>query len=766
MSSFTSKTVRDLYEAYDAVYINEEEIFLNQLLGEVAETINGLVDEGWDFSEYSWEEIYESFIDNVLVAEIDEINSFFVSLNEEVLSEEEIDNFMQENLLMRGLARLLPGAKGVQQATTTATRATRPSIIQAAPVKPGVPAAPKPSLQTALGPGVRPVKPSKPLPPPGSGPGSFERFGNWLSSLTAKGRAKPPASTPPSTPPPSTPPRTPSGQQGWPSVGVRKKAAEVAKGISDTYSKVKTALTPGPKTKAALKYGVLPAATIGLTAAPFVSTANLLSGRPSGLQQLSGVAQGATGHIMQGTAGVLGKLGSPDAPGMYELGKTLRQAGADTQAKVEAKRKSQQGTGRTGTTGQVDPTTGKPVYNSYEMKGEESLQEVLAYDKKNDRWYNIDPSGKKTEVTPTQTAIDRYNRLKSQAPAPAAQPPRRQPAPASQPPRRQPAPAAAKPEDKKPGESTVEYHRRLRGLLPPASPRQAPPSAPALPAAGAPTSGRQTAPAPEPGRSTAPAPQASPVAAYMKAAAAARKSGDPAEMAKVRDMGMEIWKTTYKDTLAKKVNPDGTQKGTGQSIMAKQAAELRALRPAPQAPVNQSSVQPVAPQPVARPVKTDTAAQRVQSAQKPIPSSVKPIDTSKLSKPTGRTQSMVAASYEYEPYDLVLEYLLSEGHADTVEEAHYVMMQMSAEHIQDIVEDVYMAPVKPETKPKPTKPEGEGRSILGPGRSGDFGKGYERRDKPTVPSKTPPTNPGRAEGGTGLPPGQVPPNVKKYASGG
>jgi len=39
-----------------------------------------------------------------------------------------------------------------------------------------------------------------------------------------------------------------------------------------------------------------------------------------------------------------------------------------------------------------------------------------------------------------------------------------------------------------------------------------------------------------------------------------------------------------------------------------------------------------------------------------------------------------------EAYDVVLDYLLSEGHADTVEEAHYVMMQMDAEYIQSIVE--------------------------------------------------------------------------------
>ena len=39
-----------------------------------------------------------------------------------------------------------------------------------------------------------------------------------------------------------------------------------------------------------------------------------------------------------------------------------------------------------------------------------------------------------------------------------------------------------------------------------------------------------------------------------------------------------------------------------------------------------------------------------------------------------------------EAYDLVLDYLLSEGHVDTVEEAHYVMLQMTSEHVQDIVE--------------------------------------------------------------------------------
>ena len=46
----------------------------------------------------------------------------------------------------------------------------------------------------------------------------------------------------------------------------------------------------------------------------------------------------------------------------------------------------------------------------------------------------------------------------------------------------------------------------------------------------------------------------------------------------------------------------------------------------------------------------------------------------------------VNSSYEYDAYDLVLEYLLSQGHVDTVEEANYVMLVMDAETIGTIVE--------------------------------------------------------------------------------
>lgn len=47
----------------------------------------------------------------------------------------------------------------------------------------------------------------------------------------------------------------------------------------------------------------------------------------------------------------------------------------------------------------------------------------------------------------------------------------------------------------------------------------------------------------------------------------------------------------------------------------------------------------------------------------------------------------VNSSYEYDAYDLVLEYLLSQGHVETVEEANYVMLVMDSETIGTIAEE-------------------------------------------------------------------------------
>lgn len=77
-----------------------------------------------------------------------------------------------------------------------------------------------------------------------------------------------------------------------------------------------------------------------------------------------------------------------------------------------------------------------------------------------------------------------------------------------------------------------------------------------------------------------------------------------------------------------------------------------------------------APKPAATPTPTPAAAPKAP--------------TRRLSAADQRQG--IRASYEYDAYDLVLEYLLAEGHADTLEEANYVMLEMDAEMVQDIVE--------------------------------------------------------------------------------
>jgi hypothetical protein len=60
------------------------------------------------------------------------------------------------------------------------------------------------------------------------------------------------------------------------------------------------------------------------------------------------------------------------------------------------------------------------------------------------------------------------------------------------------------------------------------------------------------------------------------------------------------------------------------------------------------------------------------------------------------TQTNLNQSYEYDAYDLVLEYLLSTGHAETIIEAAYIMTKMDSEMIKNIVEGGVSFPIEHE----------------------------------------------------------------------
>ena len=77
-------------------------------------------------------------------------------------------------------------------------------------------------------------------------------------------------------------------------------------------------------------------------------------------------------------------------------------------------------------------------------------------------------------------------------------------------------------------------------------------------------------------------------------------------------------------------------------------------------------------------------------AATPDPSKGSSEATKAVKKPKGRLEKALAGVKKGdgipESYDLVLDYLLSEGHAETVEEAHYIMLRLEADHVQEIVE--------------------------------------------------------------------------------
>ena len=174
------------------------------------------------------------------------------------------------------------------------------------------------------------------------------------------------------------------------------------------------------------------------------------------------------------------------------------------------------------------------------------------------------------------------------------------------------------------------------------------------------------------------------VAQYQKDRASAVKSGDPVEMQKVRTSGMEIWKKANPElaaAAAEKARIRGTAQTDNPLIDKQMRSRMPAGAPTVQSPRvaklgsgNQSLVNnPNAGRsPTKRPATAATSA-------KPVATSAKPVATSATKKPT----PLKVEPFK-ESYDVVLEYLL-DGHADTINEANYIMLEMDSQTIQYIV---------------------------------------------------------------------------------
>ena len=144
--------------------------------------------------------------------------------------------------------------------------------------------------------------------------------------------------------------------------------------------------------------------------------------------------------------------------------------------------------------------------------------------------------------------------------------------------------------------------------------------------------------------------------------------------------------TTPSGNTASSVNPGSERRTpTGPELRAAQAARAAAPKVLPFKDIESKAVAAgagVAKGTVKDPkIATDAARAADLDA---LRKAAKAETMAKADKPTyrsGRQRMRMMDSY-----DMVLDYLLSEGHADTVEEAHYIMMQLDQEHIQEVVE--------------------------------------------------------------------------------
>ena len=121
MSSFTPKEIRGLYSAYAEVHMTEEDHFASSLLEEINAVINHMVDEGWDLSEYTLEELQESFLDVVVLPEIERFCEIVSQLNE---STEELTEEQQEEFILEwGWLHALTGSSRAKKAAGAARAA-------------------------------------------------------------------------------------------------------------------------------------------------------------------------------------------------------------------------------------------------------------------------------------------------------------------------------------------------------------------------------------------------------------------------------------------------------------------------------------------------------------------------------------------------------------------------------------------------------------------------------------------------------------------
>jgi hypothetical protein len=177
MSRLTGSDALGLYEAYQAVY-NPQELTEEQVWEEVETWVNTLIEEGYDLSDYTWEEMFEAYLEEqggtrgggerATSQQVGAINrglsSFGQSIGQSMAAANKVPTSSGSRNVRGGGSR--PATPAAKPSTTPAAKPTAtPAAATATPAAPAPaarPAAPAPAARPAAKPAASTAPAAKP----------------------------------------------------------------------------------------------------------------------------------------------------------------------------------------------------------------------------------------------------------------------------------------------------------------------------------------------------------------------------------------------------------------------------------------------------------------------------------------------------------------------------------------------------------------------------------------------------------------------------
>ena len=185
------------------------------------------------------------------------------------------------------------------------------------------------------------------------------------------------------------------------------------------------------------------------------------------------------------------------------------------------------------------------------------------------------------------------------------------------------------------------------------------------------------------------------VVKYQKARQKAVTSGNQKQMDKVRNDGMAIWAKLY--------GPGGKKELKYPTARQKEIFKQHSSNTTSQG--SSATLSPSQKDEILKRSAKDQQSIEKEAQQRSIPK----MNKQELLRILG-TQvnfSKESTNIAKEPYDLILEYLLEKGHADTIDEANYIMLKLDSQSMRTIVENVQGGPILPGEKGKKVYPKGK-----------------------------------------------------------